>query len=418
MALDLPTLFIVATCITALLGLFLVMLWVQDRSVRALGWWALAYLLGGFAVMLWLLQPALTGDWSQELASALLFLACGMIWSGARMFHGRPVLGVPTAAGAIVWLIITRIPEIAMSSDLRVIISSLVITTYVTMTAIELKRERRREAASRKHAFMLAVLHGGVFLSPIFAQYAFPRAAQGFGEGFFALFALLTLLYVVGTAFIVVVMAKEHALHLHKTAALTDPLTGLFNRRGFFDRAQKLLDLRTRKGGTVSVLMFDLDHFKSINDKFGHDVGDEALRIFAATVGATMRSEDIVGRLGGEEFVAILPNGIDPAIMVAQRVRLAFQAAGLQIAGHPLNATVSIGAAELRPGEHRVEQLLTRADAALYRAKKNGRNRVIADIGLPEDEETAPPLVPDDSALLSDAPGPLKEEPGFAPATV
>ncbi len=417
MALDLPTLFVVSTCVTALLGLFLVMLWIQDRSVRALGWWALAYLLGGFAVLLWLLQPALTGDWTQELASALLFLACGMVWSGARMFHDRAVLGIPTAAGAILWLVVTRIPEVATSSDARVIISSLVITAYVTLTAIELKRERRREAVSRRHAIMLSILHGAVFLSPIFAQRAFPHATHEFGDGFFALFALLTLLYVVGTAFIVVVMAKEHTLHLHKTAAMTDPLTGLFNRRGFFDRAQKLLDRCARRGQPVSVLMFDLDHFKSINDRFGHDVGDEVLRVFAATVGATMRSEDIVGRLGGEEFVAILPNGIDPAVSVAQRVRLAFQAAALEISGNAVNGTASVGAAEMRPGEYRIEQLLTRADGALYRAKSNGRNRVIADIGLPGGDGDEP-LVPDQASDQSKTDPAAKSERGLAAAAV
>ncbi len=393
MLLDLPTLFVVSTCVTALLGVFLVMLWIQDRSIRALGWWAVAYLIGGFAVLLWLLQPSMVGPWSQDLASALLFLACGMIWSGARMFHGRAVLGLAMAGGAVSWLVLTRVPAVAASGNARIVFSSLIITIYVTLTAIELKRERRLDQPSRRHALALAALHGGVFLSPIAAQYLFPRAAQGFGEGFFALFALLILLYVVGTAFIVVVMAKEHSLHVHKTAALTDPLTGLFNRRGFFENAQKLFHARLRKERPVSVLMFDLDHFKSINDRFGHDIGDEALRVFAATIGATMRSEDIVGRLGGEEFVAILPNGLDASISIAQRVRLAFQAAGLQIGEHSVNATVSIGAIEARPGEEAIAQLLTRADAALYRAKSEGRNRVVADLG--DSTPAAPPLVPD-----------------------
>lgn len=392
MPLDIPTLFVVSTCVTALLGLFLVMLWLQDRSVRALGWWALAYLIGGFAVVLWLLQP-FVGAWSQDLASALLFLCCGMVWTGARMFHGRSVLGLAMAGGAVFWLIVTRIPEIATNSDARIVISSLVIVAYVALTAIELKRERRADRASRQHAISLAVLHGLVFLSPIGAQYAFPRAAQGFGEGVFALFALLTLMYVVGTAFIVVVMAKEQTLTLHRTAAMTDPLTGLFNRRGFFEHAQKLFDARMRKHKAVSVLMFDLDHFKSINDRFGHDVGDEALRLFAATITSAMRSEDILGRLGGEEFVAILPTGIDHALGIAQRVRIAFETAGQEIAGHTMNATVSVGAAQSRGADCAIPQLLSRADAALYRAKSEGRNRVVADQEIPAPEAPLQPTL-------------------------
>jgi diguanylate cyclase (GGDEF)-like protein len=394
MSLDLPTLFVVATCITALLGLFLIMLWMQDRSVRALGWWAMAYLFGGIAVMIWLLQPSATGMWSQDLASALLFLCCGLLWCGARAFHGRGISGLATAAGAVCWLVVTRIPDVALSGNARMIASSLIITVYVTLTAMELKRDRRRESASRRHAIVLAGLHGVVFLSPIVAQYAYPHAAGNFGEGFFALFALLTLLYVVGTAFIVVVMAKEQALALHKTAASTDPLTGLFNRRGFFENAQRLLDARLRKGVPISVLMFDLDHFKSINDRFGHDIGDETLRLFAATISSAMRSEDIIGRLGGEEFVAILPNGIASAIGIAQRVRLAFEAAAIEVAGHSLNATVSIGASEAITSADNIAQLLARADAALYRAKSSGRNRVVADAG-PDAIQEAPPLAPE-----------------------
>jgi diguanylate cyclase (GGDEF)-like protein len=124
--------------------------------------------------------------------------------------------------------------------------------------------------------------------------------------------------------------------------------------------------------------MFDLDHFKSINDRFGHDGGDEALRVFAATASANVRATDIVGRFGGEEFTAVLPGGVDSAIAVAERLRAAFQVAGETIAGHRMNATVSIGAAAGEAQGAELAALMTRADAALYRAKQNGRNCVVA----------------------------------------
>src|SRR5690606_8930507 len=143
------------------------------------------------------------------------------------------------------------------------------------------------------------------------------------GQGFLAAFVLLVLLYVVGTAFIVVVMAKEHSAQVHKTAAMTDYMTGLYNRRGFLEVAQKLIAAQRRKGESVTVLMFDLYHFKSINDRLGEEVGDTALRTFASTDRSNMRGDDIVGRLGGEEFAAILPGNGDTAFMVAERVRLA-----------------------------------------------------------------------------------------------
>jgi diguanylate cyclase (GGDEF)-like protein len=180
---------------------------------------------------------------------------------------------------------------------------------------------------------------------------------------------------VVGTAFVVVVMAKERVALVHKTAAMTDLLTGLFNRRAFLETADRLIAQCARKSQPISVLLFDLDHFKSINDRFGHAVGDEALKVFAQTASENMRTTDVVGRLGGEEFVAILPGNAADAKLVAERVRTAFQIAGMEIASHRMGATVSIGlACAVAPTE--IDPLLARADAALYRAKNNGRNRI------------------------------------------
>jgi diguanylate cyclase (GGDEF)-like protein len=160
-----------------------------------------------------------------------------------------------------------------------------------------------------------------------------------------------------------------------KDAASTDELTGLLNRRGFLNAAQQMIARQAQKREPVSALMFDLDHFKSINDRFGHGIGDAALRVFANTIAATMRASDIIGRFGGEEFVALLPGTLSDAKVVAERVRKAFAAAGATVAGHDLNATVSIGAAAAGAGTD-IVALLAAADAALYRAKAQGRNRV------------------------------------------
>lgn len=400
MPLDIPTLFVVSTCITALLGLFLLYLWIQDRTVRALGWWAAAYLIGGFAVALWMVGPMLSPAWPEDMAPALLFVCCGMIWSGARKFHNREVLPLAVFTGAIVWLLAAYLPILAAGHSSRIVLSSLIIAAYAVLTAIELKRERRNPQTARVRAIVVPVLHGAIFLSPILTMHFLPENGSGAGAGLdkasFALFALLTLLYVVGTAFIVVVMAKEHAVLLHKTAALTDPLTGLFNRRGYQEAAQRLIEMQARKGEPVTVLMFDLDHFKSINDRFSHQVGDEALRVFAKTAGRNMRTADILGRLGGEEFSAILPGGLDVAFGVAERVRAAFDVAGEEICNLLVRATVSIGAASAPAGSANLEALIARADAALYRAKSSGRNRVVADWDSPAEPgaQAAPALVP------------------------
>jgi len=325
-----------------------------------------------------------------ETPSALLFIACGMVWNGARLFHGRSVLPAALLAGAIVWFIVVKIPAFSHSQYARVVLSSLVTAVYAFLTAFELRRERRREHSARWLSVAVPMLHSAVFLAPIALMLLAPAKATI--DGLFALFASETMIYVVGTAFVVVVMAKERVALAHKTAAMTDPLTELFNRRGFLQAADRLIAQRGQHSMPVSVLLFDLDHFKSINDRFGHAIGDDTLKLFASTVAGNLRSTDVVGRLGGEEFAAVLPSGAIEAEVVAERLRSVFQTAGFEISGRETGATVSIGIATALPPVE-IESLLARADAALYDAKNNGRNRI--ELASRKIAATAaPPLVP------------------------
>jgi len=376
-SLDITTLVIIATCITALLGLLLLSAWAQER-IRALAWWGTAYLIGGFSVAIWSVESVISPPLPVGASSALLFVACGMIWSAARIFHGRPVLWGAMCAGAIIWLGAYLVPEFAQRPAVRMMLSSLIVATYIFLTAAELWRERRKTSLRRWPAIVVPIMHGAVFLAPI--PLANLRLSESglvsVASGWMAVFALETMLYVVGTAFIVLVLAKERTLRLQRDAASTDELTGILNRRGFFAGAQQLLARQAKTHEPVSVLMFDLDHFKSVNDRFGHAVGDETLSLFAATAARSLRASDVVARFGGEEFVAILPGALAEARTVAERVRAAFEATAGSIAGCPVAATVSVGAASAGAGAD-VATLLTAADRALYEAKANGRNRVV-----------------------------------------
>jgi diguanylate cyclase (GGDEF)-like protein len=166
--------------------------------------------------------------------------------------------------------------------------------------------------------------------------------------------------------------------------ATTDLLTGLPNRADFFDRAAEELRRAGRFDRPPALLMMDLDRFKRINDRFGHGAGDEALRAFSRVLAATMREIDIVGRVGGEEFAAILPEtDIKGAILAAERLRVAVEALRVPLAGNEsLSFTVSIGIAIPKLDEP-IDRLMARADAALYAAKDNGRNRVECAGGMP-----------------------------------
>jgi diguanylate cyclase (GGDEF)-like protein len=129
-------------------------------------------------------------------------------------------------------------------------------------------------------------------------------------------------------------------------------------------------------------LIFDIDHFKSINDRFGHPAGDEILKLFSAVVVNSLRISDLSGRIGGEEFAALLPCPLEEGVIVAERVREAFEASGIVCEEGPVDTTVSIGVAG-GPAGTELEVLLAAADTALYQAKRSGRNRVQAAEELP-----------------------------------
>jgi diguanylate cyclase len=164
--------------------------------------------------------------------------------------------------------------------------------------------------------------------------------------------------------------ALEQAL---KQMAETDPLTGLYNRRAYELLFEQEIGHARRHGTPLSVCIADLDHFKRINDTFGHTTGDEVLRRTAALLRGTLRATDIVGRLGGEEFIFLLPEtGSEQADLICRTLLKKLSAADM---GTDIRITATIGITELRPTDKELNALIRRADAALYTGKTAGRNR-------------------------------------------
>ena len=185
------------------------------------------------------------------------------------------------------------------------------------------------------------------------------------------------LLFTISIAFILLAMAKERTELRHRTAAMVDPLTGIANRRSFLQDAAALALRHNSNPRPTAVLLIDLDHFKSVNDRFGHAIGDRVLEIFADAMRESIRSSDLIGRLGGEEFAAILRDtGRDKAVAVADRLRECFAREAQDVDGRPVCATVSIGVVHCEAPALDVAELLAQADQALYFAKERGRNRV------------------------------------------
>jgi diguanylate cyclase (GGDEF)-like protein len=204
-----------------------------------------------------------------------------------------------------------------------------------------------------------------------------PTGNQVFASVWMTVLSFEALLFTISIAFILLAMAKERTEHRHKTAALVDPLTGIANRRAFLQDGEAQLKRQSTDPRPTAVMLLDLDNFKSINDRFGHAIGDRVLQIFADVTGGCMRRIDLFGRLGGEEFAALLLDTTrERALAVGEQIRTSFAEATRDVEGRPVVATVSVGIVISQDAVLDLSALLAQADHALYRAKGSGRNRV------------------------------------------
>jgi|GEM_PF-5594818 len=180
----------------------------------------------------------------------------------------------------------------------------------------------------------------------------------------------------------------EKEIHQLREAATTDALTLVGNRRAFDIELTRRVAMFRRHRATCSLLFIDADHFKAINDRWGHDLGDLALKSLAKAISATLRDIDLLYRFGGEEFVALLPETrAEEAGIAGERIRKAVNQVKIRIAEETISFSVSIGCAELNASDNQ-DSWIKRADESLYSAKKNGRNRV--EVGLLSNKESGP----------------------------
>jgi diguanylate cyclase (GGDEF)-like protein len=381
MSLDISTLYLVATMVAAMLGAMLLFFGRQE-NIPALKWWGTAYLLGACSVALWTLVGNAFGEMFSLALNAVGFLACGMVWNASRVFHGRKPNLPGLVLGAIAWVaaVMTLAPE---ASAMRMTIGAGIVAVYAALTATELWSERRRAQQRRWPALAVPALHGVVLMLPILlGDLLLPHGDMPAGSIWVTVFSVELVLYAVGTVFVIFMLVSERTVTAHKTAASMDPLTGMFNRRGFAEATARVIEREANAGRPVTVMIFDIDHFKSINDRFGHPAGDEILKLFATVVVNSLRITDLSGRVGGEEFAALLPCSLEEGVIAAERVREAFESSGIVDETGPVDTTVSIGVAG-GPAGTELEVLLAAADTALYQAKRGGRNRVEAAEELP-----------------------------------
>ena len=358
MHLDVQTMIVVTVFIAGLGGVLMLFSWLQNRGVTALLYWSAAYLVGAAAAGLFGARGEIAEFWSIVVANALVLAAAGLTWSGLRNFDGRPILVWQAFAGSAVWLAACAVPFVSASISYRATLVSAVTAAYVGLCVWELWRSRHDGLTSRWLAIAILAFHGTALLVRIPLVWAMPLPPGG---GLFELQWLPvglfeSLFYSFATAFVLLTMAKERAEVRHRRAAFIDPLTGVPNRRGFAERAAKVLAQCRERSCPVTLLLFDLDHFKRINDTFGHQFGDDILVSFCRVAQAHLGPDDIFARLGGEEFVCLLSNAGQPAgFAIADRIRYAFEALQQTLHEGQVQATVSIGMANSGEVRHRAE---------------------------------------------------------------
>jgi len=387
MNLDVNTLFLVTIYVEAILGLLLLFAWVQNTSIHAVAWWGFADLLRAASVALFGMFGSVSDLISIDLANALLFTAFALTWTGARVFDHRKPRPILLFGGAALWLVSSHVPIFASSWDLRVLLSSGIIAAYTWAAAYEFWRGRSEPLVSRWPAIFMLFAHGALYLlrTPFGAMLPWlPTSNEVFESVWLTVLSFEALLFTIAIAFILLAMAKERTEYRHKTAALVDPLTGIANRRAFLQDGEAQLKRQMNDPRPMAVMLLDLDNFKSINDHFGHAVGDRVLQHFAEIGNGSVRRLDLFGRLGGEEFAAMLVDTTrERAIAVAEQIRSSFAEATREVEGKPVGATVSIGIVISHDAMLDLSALLAQADHALYRAKGNGRNRIeVASIEL------------------------------------
>jgi len=369
--------------------------WFFNRNIPGLRLWALALFCTTVFCANLMLRDHVPQLPSVLLAQGSIALTAYLCLLGAREYMGRAPLRHGMAAVAMVLLLVTVAYFTVVQPHLgvRFVLSGLVPGTCFLFAAHTMAKGGFRKVPAR-YLFAGTVGVHGVFLlvRPLLFKLAAPADASQPETGMVAALSQFVVLEstmaLVLVAFGALMLTNEFITNELRHLAEVDPLTNVFNRRAFLTLLDKAMSNAQRTQTTLPVLVMDLDHFKNVNDSWGHRAGDDVLRHFVMLAQRCLRKEDVMGRLGGEEFAIFLPNaGAGGAIAVAERLRAMVEAHPVVTEQRSIALTVSVGVT-LCVGSESAGTALQRADEAMYLAKERGRNRVEMTVA------PAAPLVP------------------------
>jgi diguanylate cyclase (GGDEF)-like protein len=357
----------------ASLGITLFVMWTVGRSeTHLLNWSAgLALLVAGVVFFGTVVERYNAGF---LLASFLLLIAgFGLVYAGCSKFCTGQTNWTLTAASVAIGIFLTSGAFALGYSGIGTMIGNWAIGALLIMSA-------RHYWLARAESPLLMTMNAALFVitaaSFIACGYALAQQGQIILTSRPANWAeeinsIMVIAGLTGIGTLSLTLNQIRIANSHKSDAMKDALTGLLNRRALFDSNMDIAPAGT------AVVMMDLDYFKAINDRFGHDSGDRILKTFAELIRANIRSHDLAARMGGEEFCIVMPDSSPRAsAVVADRIRAQIEATVVQTANGPIRATVSAGIAVRSAELETLQSLLNRADAALYEAKASGRNRV------------------------------------------
>ncbi len=357
------------------------LLWLKSGLGRHVLAFAAAYLLSAIGFLIAISLPSDSSVTFQASQLAYSLAAACMVWGACQRVNQPPFLKVMVTIYVVAAAML--IAEVALTHNAgpRLTISNTGYGLMLLVGVITLLFAPRRELADNLVIAILALNAADFFVRPtltILIEGQIDVAA--YHESiYFSLINLVLSVKAVATATVLFGACIADYLARMKESALHDDLTGLKSRAAFEDEARIMMKRGQDDARPVAMVVADIDHFKQVNDIWGHQAGDNAIINFGDLLESTIRGCDVSARIGGEEFCLVVWNcSLDDAARLAERIRFAFAQMEHRGIGADIRLTASFGVAQMQNGE-RYESLFSRADAALYQAKEGGRNQVVTD---------------------------------------
>lgn len=371
--LDTQTLLFASIFVCFLMSVLMTLAALQVRRDPCLLWVAAGISIAGLGALVTVLR--LWSPWLSLvicLSNSLLILAHGCIWAALRRFADKRVLWGPVLAGSGIWILLCLWPRFLVEPAWRVLVYAVLATCYFLLALREIWPDWRRNAQAAVPLAVVLVAQILIYLlRSVLWIGEFPFWTQR-PDAALTIFTMMIMVICISFTTLILVRGREEYRHRH--ASMQDSLTRLPNRRALFDQGVSRIDAAASEQKEVILLMCDLDWFKQINDQYGHDMGDQVLKLFAKVLQDTVGAQGFYARIGGEEFVVLVVGmNLQEASVLASNIQ---HELGDYSDRELIRTSASIGIAAATEVGYSLHRLLVCADAALYQAKADNRNCV------------------------------------------